>query len=135
MTEISTMPAVKENSGVIKGQQVSKKAPMIIIEQNPDTFETKTSAVGLGAATVAAVVAGKETYPQAKKLIDKGLSCLEKEKTAFIAEFNKTPKKAIAKYGLAALASIGVGAFVFKDSDKDGKLDILEALQKIVNPE
>jgi len=134
MPEISTLPAVGQNcelANVPKG----KKPPIIVIEQQPDTFETKTSAVGYGAAAVGAVISGKGVYPTAKKLIEKGINCLEKEKNAFLSEFAKTPKKAVAKYGLAALISIGAGAFVFKDSDKDGKLDLFEAAQKFVNAE
>lgn len=115
----------------------------IKVDSEPDSFtpEVKVTAQGYAAAGVAALGAGKGIYQLAKFGIEKFVGGVEKEIGSFMKELGKEFKglpngfKTSAKYGGAIAAAAGVAAFVFKDSDKDGKLDILEAAQKFVTPD
>ena len=42
--------------------------------------------------------------------------------------------KTLAKYGAAWLGALAVGVMVFKDSDNDGKSDVIEAICKFFKP-
>lgn len=125
------------------GKSNNPKIIAIKVDSEPDSFtpEVKISAQGYAAAGAGALCAGKGIYTLAKLGIEKLIGGAEKEIGSFMQELGKEFKgipngiKTSAKYGGAFVAAAGVAALVFKDSDKDGKLDILEAAQKFVTPD
>ncbi len=118
----------------------SGKNRLVVIEQKPDRFEPKITVTGAAAATVGAVGTGTGVYKISKSCIGKAMDWVEKEYNSLLAEKGKQlseiPKniKVNCKYIGAAAAGIGAAALFFKDSDKDGKLDIIEAAQKFITP-
>jgi hypothetical protein len=141
MSEVNLMPMCREPNDVpmpLKG-----KPQFLIIKQEQDEFSPsnkKITASGCAIAGVAALGVGKTVYEGAKNGIGKLINWFEKENNARLSELGKDlqeiPKnlKVNGKYLGAILAGISTALLVFKDSDKDGKLDILEAAQQYVNP-
>jgi len=141
MNEVNGLPMVINN----QEPAVKEPAQMVVLEDKPDTFTKSNKTVtGVllagGVATSAGVAAYQRTKAFAGKVIDK----IEKEFGSYLKELHKGTKditftisnkiKVNTKYGAALLAGIGAALIVFKDSDKDGKLDILEAIQKYTQP-
>lgn len=141
MNEVNGLPIV------INNQELSVKEPaqMVVPENKPDTFtKSNKTATGVllagGVATSTGVAAYQGTKAFTGKIIDK----VEKEIGSYLKELHKGTKditfklsnkiKVNTKYGAALVAGIAAALIAFKDSDKDGKLDILEAIQKYAQP-
>ncbi len=138
MDPVQILSILKENHN---DTQIPRQpeAP-VVKEQEPDTFSKKAIA-GMALAGGAAITTGTGVYHGCKAGVNKVINGIEKEISAFFSEQGKLFKgipdkvKINLKYGTALLAGIAAGLLVFKDSDKDGKLDIIEAVQKFINPE
>lgn len=121
----------------------SPKIIAIDLESEPDSYtpKAKISAQGYAAAGIGAIGIGHTIYQASKLGLEKFINGAEKEIGTYMKELGKnftgipTKIKVNAKYGAALAAAVGVTAMVFKDSDKDGKLDILEAAQKFLTPD
>ncbi len=118
---------------------------IVVVEQKDDCYTpSKISLGGYAVAGVAAAAAGTSVYGRAKAALGKGIQAVEKEAGNYLKEllgtechFKGFPNaiKVNAKYGGALATGVAATALIFKDSDKDGKFDLLEAAQKFVAPE
>ena len=137
MEDMSVKGISTENVSFQKSHD--KNEPKVSLEQKPDTFERKTPTEMLIAGGTA-VVAGKGAYEGAKTISQKGINWIENELKSFMSEagktFNGIPNsiKVAGKFAAAAAAGIGAITLALKDTDKDGKSDILEGLAKFVKP-
>ncbi len=135
-----TLPAIRNKQELTV---LPKRSKAVVISQSTDTFNPKPkitvqgyAAAGLGAAGFAGSV-----YKLSKGVIEKGTNWIEKEITNYFREMGKNYKglpnglKVNSKYFGAGIAAIAAGLLFFKDSDKDGQLDILEAGNKFANPD
>lgn len=143
MSDVAIKPAtVSSNCEISSDVKTTKKAPSAALkEQAPDTFEkSKTPLGGYVVAGVTAAGAGKAAYGITKNNVGKVIASFEKEAQGLAKETGKAFKgisnnvKAYGKYGLAIAAGITTACLVFKDSDKDGKIDLLEAAGKFLCP-
>ena len=135
MEEIQTIPVVRENNIPIKQRQGER----FLIKQEPDTY-SQTTLSGLAIAGGTAIAGGAAAYKTSKGVINKFITSIENELVQFMKEKNKLFKgfpnalKVNMKYIGALLTGVAAAALVFKDSDKDGKLDLLEGVQKLIKP-
>ncbi len=136
MEEVQAVPVVNTNKPSVSQ---SKKEMTVIKEQEPDRFSKMTPG-GVALAGGLAITSGTGAYKFAKTKIGKVISSVENEIKSFRGELSKPFKgfsnnlKVYGKYGLALLIGATVAMFTFKDSDKDGKLDIIEAINKLIKP-
>lgn len=139
MNEVGIAPVSVNNQEIT----LPKEQPnFIVLDEVPDSFEHKTKITtgGVLLAGAGSISVGSGSYKFAKKGLDKFLTGAEKEISSFCQEIGKTFNgipanvKASLKYGGAILAAVGSALLFFKDSDKDGKLDIIESLQKFISP-
>ena len=142
--------SVSHSVGINEIQKTDVQQNRVVLkEQEPDTVEIKTkpkkviNPVGVATAGAAAVGGAKVAYEGLKRVVANGLNWVETETKNFLVDKGKDIKdfkgisqnlKTNLKYGIAGVGALLTAALVFKDSDKDGKLDILEAFSKFKDP-
>ncbi len=145
MSDMKLLPAaIDRYDGVIETPQ-GPKAVILTQESDTDTYnynsKPKTNVQGYMAAGIGTMGVAGTAYKFSKGLIQKGVNQIEKEVGSYFAEIGKNFKgipnalKVNAKYFGAIAAAIASGLLFFKDSDKDGQLDIFEACKRFANPD
>lgn len=106
------------------------------------TKKSKYNAANVALAGVASLLTGKVAFETVKSKSESVIKWFEKNVAEFMKDAGKnkvfngfsSKSKAIVKFASAALASIAAFTMTFKDSDKDGQLDITESIQKFLLP-